>query len=149
MLIAKEEINMSEFVNPTKDSFRRFRELETQGPIHMLNLVKFRAHAVYEDGRSLSGAEAYRLYGLESEPIFKSLGGRIIWSGNPEVMVIGPENREGWDIAFIAEYPDMAAFVSMIRDPDYQKAARHRTAAVEDSRLIRMTPKDPGAGFGL
>jgi uncharacterized protein (DUF1330 family) len=139
---------MTNHVNPSRESFRLFREHPRQGPVQMLNLVKFRARAKYDDGRASTGAEAYRTYGQESGPIFRALGGRIIWSGRPEVMVIGPEAGEDWDIAFIAEYPDMDAFTAMIRDPAYQAAAIHRTAAVENSRLIRMEPLEAGAGFG-
>ena len=37
----------------------------------------------------------------------------------------------------------------MVRDPEYQVLVAHRTAAVADSRLIRMAPVDePGEGFG-
>ena len=139
---------MTDHVNPSRDSFRAFREHPRAGPVQMLNLVRFRRQAIYEDGRDASGAEAYAAYGRESGPIFRALGGRIVWSGRPEVMVIGPEADEAWDIAFIAEYPSVDAFVAMIRDPDYQKAAAHRTAGVENSRLIRMEPLSPGAGFG-
>ena len=62
-------------------------------------------------------------------------------------MLIGPP-EERWDLAFIAEYPSVAAFVAMLRDPDYRLAVRHRQAAVADSRLIRMAPAAPGASFG-
>jgi uncharacterized protein (DUF1330 family) len=140
---------MTDHVNPSRESFRAFRDHPRSGPVQMLNLVKFRARAAYEDGRVATGAEAYDAYGRESGPIFRGLGGRIVWSGRPEVMVIGPETGEDWDIAFIAEYPSVDAFVAMIRDPDYQKAAQHRTAAVENSRLIRMEPRPGGSGFGL
>ncbi len=139
---------MTEFINPTKDSFRSFREISREGPIHMLNLIALNETAVYEDGNRTSGVEAYRSYGRESGPIFRALGGQIIWSGRPELMLIGPDSGENWDIAFIAQYPDGAAFVSMIRDRDYQHATRHRTAAVRDSRLIRMEPLKSGGGFG-
>ena len=134
-------------VNPTRDSFRAFRAHPRKGPVHMLNLIRLRSRAAYDDGRQATGAEAYAAYGRESGPVFRRLGGRIVWSGRPEVMVIGPE-AERWDIAFIAEYPHMEAFVAMIRDPEYQRAVIHRTAAVADSRLIRMEPLPPGAGFG-
>ena len=50
--------------------------------------------------------------------------------------------------AFIAEYPDMDAFITMMRDPAYQAITHHRTAAVQNSRLVRMEPLSPGAGFG-
>ena len=62
-------------------------------------------------------------------------------------MLIGPQD-ERWDICFIAEYPSGAAFVEMVKDPDYQKAVVHRQAAVADSRLVRLAPKASGAGFG-
>jgi uncharacterized protein (DUF1330 family) len=139
---------MSEHVNPSKDNFRAFREAARPGPVHMLNLVKLREKAAYSDGTVATGAEAYKTYGQLSGPIFRSLGGRIIWSGAPEIMLIGPQTGEEWDIAFIAQYPDIAAFVTMMRDPDYQAVTHHRTAAVADSRLIRMKPLDAGAGFG-
>ena len=138
---------MESHINPTKESFARFRETPAEGPIQMLNLIRLRESAAYEDGRRATGAEAYAAYGRESGPVFRALGGRIVWSGRPEVMLIGPE-AELWDIAFIAEYPDLSAFVRMIRDPAYQAAVPHRTAAVADSRLIRMAPLEPGAGFG-
>jgi hypothetical protein len=36
----------------------------------------------------------------------------------------------------------------MIRDPVYREAVKHRQAAVEDSRLIRLAPLTPGKNFG-
>ena len=59
-------------------------------------------------------------------------------------MLIGPP-EERWDLCFIAQYPSVAAFVAMIRDPVYREAVKHRQAAVEDSRLVRLAP---GAGRG-
>ena len=139
--------NPTGFIDPTRDRFARFREMRRPGPVHMLNLLKFREKAAYDDGTDATGAEAYRAYARESGPIFKRLGGRQVWAGKPELMLIGPES-EAWDLAFIAEYPSTDAFVAMLRDPDYREAVRHRQAAVADSRLIRMHPGQPGAHFG-
>lgn len=129
------------------DDFRAFRDNDRPGPIHMLNLVKLRDKAEYEDGRQASGIEAYRAYGEESAPIFSRLGGRIVWRGKMEQMLIGPA-EEAWDICFVAEYPSVAAFVEMVQDPEYRKAMTHRQAAVADSRLIRIAPRDVGENFG-
>ena len=79
--------------------------------------------------------------------MFKRLGGRQVWIGKPQLTLIGPRS-ERWDLAFIAEYPSGAAFIEMLRDPVYREAVKHRQAAVEDSRLIRMKPGKPGAAFG-
>lgn len=138
---------MSGHVDPDRERFGSFKALSREHPIHMLNLIRLKDTAVYDDGQTATGAQAYAAYGRESGPIFRALGGRIVWSGEFELPLIGPAD-ETWDICFIAEYPTAEAFISMIRDPDYQKAVRHRSAAVADSRLIRMKPKQTGEGFG-
>lgn len=138
---------MTGYIDPTRERFGQFRALPEEGPVHMLNLVRLRDAAAYPDGRKATGAEAYAAYGRESGPIFRRVGGRIAWTGDFRFMLIGPED-EHWDHCFIAEYPSGAAFVEMVKDPDYQKAVVHRQAAVADSRLIRIAPRIPGGNFG-
>jgi uncharacterized protein (DUF1330 family) len=138
---------MTDYVDPTKETFAEFRANDRAGPIHMLNLVRLRGRAAYPDGRVATGAEAYAAYGRESLPVFQRLGGAIVWRGRFEMMLIGPA-QERWDLCFIAQYPSVAAFVEMIRDPVYREAVKHRQAAVEDSRLIRLAPGATGVGFG-
>ena len=136
---------MSQYVDPTREQFNAFKDLPRDEPILMLNLIRYRDIADYGDGSSdVTGAEAYRRYGEESGPIFARLGGSIVWRGKPKVVLTGPLD-EHWDAAFIARYPDAHAFLAMVTDPDYQVAVKHRTAAVETSRLIRMGEID-GAG---
>ena len=138
---------MTGFIDPTKETFAAFRAKDRPGPIHMLNLVRFREIAAYPDGRQATGAEAYAAYGRDSLPVFTRLGGRVVWRGRFEHMLIGP-GEEAWDECFIAEYPSVSAFVQMIRDPIYREAVKHRQAAVLDSRLIRLAPAATGSGFG-
>ncbi len=138
---------MTGFIDPTRETFAAFRASDRPGPIHMLNLVRLRARAARPDGRDETGAEAYAAYARESAPVFAALGGAIVWRGRFELMLIGPE-AERWDLCFIAAYPSVAAFAAMIRDPVYREAVKHRQAAVEDSRLVRLAPGGAGAGFG-
>lgn len=138
---------MTGFIDPTRETFAEFRADDRPGAIQMLNLVRLRERAVYPDGRRASGAEAYAAYGRGSAPVFERLGGAIVWRGKFELMLIGPKH-ERWDLCFIAQYPSVAAFVEMIRDPIYREAVKHRQAAVADSRLIRLMPEPIGAGFG-
>jgi len=140
-------LRMTGHIDPTKEAFAAFRADDRPGPIHMLNLVKLRARAAYPDGREATGAEAYAAYGRESLAVFSRLGGSVVWRGRFELMLIGPKD-ERWDLCFIAEYPSVAAFVAMLRDPVYREAVKHRQAAVEDSRLIRLAPGAAGVGFG-
>ncbi len=138
---------MTGHIDPTKEIFAQFRDNDRAGPIHMLNLVRLKPRATYPDGREATGAEAYAAYGRDSLPVFSRLGGKVVWQGAFELMLIGPQS-ERWDHMFIAEYPSVSAFVEMIRDPVYREAVKHRQAAVEDSRLIRTRPLPVGEGFG-
>jgi uncharacterized protein (DUF1330 family) len=142
-----EAMTMTGYIDPTKETFAAFRDSDRPGPIHMLNLVRLRERAAYPDGRIATGAEAYAAYGRESGPVFTRLGGKVAWQGRFELMLIGP-SEERWDHCFIAEYPGVAAFVEMIRDPIYREAVKHRQAAVLDSRLIRLKPLPAGKTFG-
>ena len=139
---------MVDYIDPTKEQFREFSARTRVGPIHMLNLVRLRERANYPDGRTASGAEAYGTYSRESLRVFSRLGGRMVWQGKFEYMLIGPQEGENWDRVFIAEYPSVEAFVEMIRDPVYREAVKHRQAAVLTSRLIRLKPLVLGKGFG-
>jgi len=138
---------MTGHVDPDRERFAIFKAMESKGPIQMLNLVRLRDTAVYEDGIMVTGKEAYSAYGRESGPVFQRLGGRIVWSGNFEMVLIGPD-EEYWDICFIAEYPSSQAFVAMLRDETYRAAVKHRQAAVLDSRLIRLQPGNGRSSFG-
>ncbi|OQW61678.1 MAG: hypothetical protein A4S14_16755 [Proteobacteria bacterium SG_bin9] len=138
---------MTGHIDPTKEIFAIFRENNRPGPIQMLNLVRLRDQAAYPDGRKATGWDAYASYGRDSGPVFTRLGGKIIWQGRFELMLIGPQS-ERWDHCFIAEYPSVGAFVEMIRDPVYREAVKHRQAAVEDSRLIRHAALPIGKNFG-
>ena len=139
---------MDAHVDPERAAFEAFKALPRDVPVAMLNLLRFRDRAEYPAGHAragdtLSGAEAYRLYGAESGPVFRGVGGTILWSGRPELVLIGPAD-ERWDAAFIARYPTASAFLAMVTDPAYRLAVVHRQAAVMTSRLIRMATDDSG-----
>ncbi len=140
------------YLDPTRESFDAFKALPRDVPINMLNLLRFHEHAQYPDGHpnadnGWSGARAYQEYGKTSGPIFARVGGSIIWRGQMECMVIGPQDKQ-WDASFIARYPTSGAFMEMVTDPDYQKAVVNRQAAVLTSRLIRFGEIAGPATFG-
>lgn len=133
---------MTGHIDPEREAFKLFKELPRDEPIQMLNLLRLRDKAAYPDGREVSGFEAYKTYGQTSGPIFKRVGGTIVWRGAPKLTLIGP-SEENWHLSFVAAYPSAAAFLEMVTDPVYQnEAVPHRQAAVLDSRLIRHTPLD-------
>jgi len=140
------------YIDPDREAWTQFKGLPNDAPVQMLNLIKLRPLADYpadhpDQGQGKTGLDAYRAYGRTSAGIFARVGGRQIWAGKPQVMVTGPQD-EAWDLAFIAEYPSPAAFIEMVRDPEYREFVKHRTAGVADSRLLCLAPVTPGAGFG-
>ena len=143
---------MTGSVDPTREAMTVFRGLPLDRPIAMINLLRFRETAAYPADHSdhagtRTGAQAYAAYGRAAAPPFARSGGHQVWLGRPEQTLIGPAD-EAWDLAFIAAYPSGEAFLTMLRDPEYQAAVVHRQAAVADSRLIRCEPSEAGAGFG-
>lgn len=143
---------MTGSIDPSRAQFDAFKALPRDTPIQMLNLVRLKPLADYPQdhpnhGKGMSGLDAYRAYGRESAEVFTRVGGRQVWAGRPETVVTGPQD-ERWDLAFIAEYPNAGAFLAMVTDPGYREVVKHRTAGVEDSRLIRLAPLTPGEGFG-
>jgi len=139
-------------VDPTREQLDRFKALDRDQPVDMLNLVRLRDRAAYPEDHALakaelSGAEAYACYGAETAPILKRLGVSILWRGGFEAVLIGPAG-EHWDHVFVARYPSAHAFLRMVTEPDYRQAVLHRQAAVETSRLIRCSPTETGETFG-
>ena len=133
-------------VDPTRAQFAAMMRLPQKRPIAMLNLIRFRDQAVYPPdhemhAKHVSGREAYRRYGEAIAPLLGEIGGKMLWSYEPESVVIGPEAPDYWHACFVAYYPSSIAFATFIQSPLYkQSALPHRTAAVQDSRLIRLNP---------
>ena len=115
-------------------------------PITNLNLLRFRDVAEYGAGGTFppcSGREAYfGRYAVGVMPIATRLGARAIWSGAARAHLVCPQG-ERWDEILIMEYPTPNALLALFNDPEYQRHMIHRTAALEDSRLIAMQANDP------
>jgi uncharacterized protein (DUF1330 family) len=109
----------------------------------MLNLLKFKDKAVYEDGRpcELSGREAYALYGKTFKEIMGPQGVNILYSGEMRGVLIG-QGDDLWDAMALIQYPSTQVMLDMLRNEDYQQAQQHRAAGLEGQLLIEC-----GAGF--
>ncbi|MZR61419.1 DUF1330 domain-containing protein [Alcanivorax sp. DP30] len=107
-------------------------------PIVMLNLLRYRETARYKDGEAdYSGREAYQKYSEVAFGKVQGVGGEMVWKGRALAGVIAPEG-EKWDSVLLVRYPSKQAFASMLADPEYRQATKHRTAALEEARLIAM-----------
>lgn len=102
------------------------------GPIFMVNLLKFKERAEYEDGRAadMSGKEAYMIYGRAVTDILPKFGGKAIFAGDVTFLSLG-KAEELWDEVAIAMYPRRADMVRMSMSPEWQEAAVHRSAGLK------------------
>lgn len=134
-------------INPTADEIAALRaEPPDTGPIVMINLLRYRDRAEYpaDSGHApCTGREAYERYAALAFEEVVAVGGHLRWAGAVAQTVIGPAS-ERWDDALLVEYPTIGAFLGMISKPSYQAAAVHRTAALDDSRLIRTAGLERG-----
>ena len=119
-------------VKPNDEQMAGFLEGDIDSPIEMVNLLKFKDKAEYEDGRitELSGEEAYSIYGMEVQEHLKKVGGESIFFGTVERLMLG-EVEELWDWVAIAKYPSRKAMLEMMLYPDYQESEKHRSAGLK------------------
>ena len=119
-------------VAPNEEQINGFLENPEIGPISMVNLLKFKDKAVYEDGRdtSLTGEEAYRLYAAEVINLVQKYGGEFLFARKVNRLMLGVV-EEMWDSIAIAKYPSRKPMFEMTMDPEYQKIHVHRDAGLE------------------
>jgi uncharacterized protein (DUF1330 family) len=127
---------------PTTEQIFALGRDSSSEPIVMLNLLRFRPHARYMDGRhtDLSGAEAYSLYAEKMRAIVEREGGRFLFAGDIKSVPIG-EIEEVWDVVGLVEYPSSAAFVRIATSPEVAEIAVHRAAGLEGQLLIRVSQR--------
>ena len=78
-------------VHPTKEQMEGFLEGDNEAPIAMLNLLKFKEKAEYEDGRDtdLTGEQAYATYSEEVVEHLKKVGGKVSFGGSINSLMLG------------------------------------------------------------
>jgi len=137
-------MNVENAVVPTPEQIRELTEDGHDQPIYMVNLLKFKEKAEYEDGREteLSGQEAYGIYGMEVAGHLAKVGGKPVIGGQVTGLRLGVV-EELWDVVAIAMYPNRKAMLTMIMNPEYQKSAEHRAAGLAGQLNIEM--KLPGS----
>ncbi len=94
------------YLNPTQEAGRDFIMRGIEGPVVMLNLLRFREVADYSANPELapqtqiSGAQAYNLYMAHTLPFLHKSGGEILFLGQGGPLLIGPTS-ECWDCAML------------------------------------------------
>jgi hypothetical protein len=117
---------------------------QLKGDILMLNLLRFRAIADYSatpelaPDTAISGADAYKLYIEHTLPYLRETGGDLIFVGAGGQFLIGPQT-ERWDLAMLVRQTSVESFLAFVSHKGYLAGMGHRTAALEDSRLLPLS----------
>ncbi len=125
-------MNVTNEVMPTSDErIKEMMQPGPDGPISMVNLLKFKEHAEYEDGRetTLTGREAYEIYGRGVSKLLTDYGGKLTFAGDVTFLALGQVD-DLWDEVAIAQYPSRAELWKMSTSPEWQELAVHRTAGL-------------------
>lgn len=107
--------------------------LPDDGPVAMVNLVRFRERSLDGNG---SGWDAYTRYSRADMPLLKRVGGIVLWAGHVEGVAVGDLGEGRWDWVVVVHYPSRAAFLSMMTSPEYQLANVDRENGVEDHVIL-------------
>ena len=102
-----------------------------EGPIFMVNLLKFKDRAQYQDNRQseLTGREAYQIYGQAVSKLIGEYGGELVFHADVTFLALG-QVEELWDEIAIAKYPNRAALLAMSTSQEWRDATVHRTAGL-------------------
>jgi uncharacterized protein (DUF1330 family) len=138
-------------ITPTREQFTEFAHGTREGEVVMINLLHFARpdHAAPPpdagadtdtDTESSSGAGAYREYSDQVVKMVESRGGKVIWTGRPENVLIGDSVADDWDLVALVSYPSRAAFIDMVTSPKYEEAHTHRERGLDRTVLLACEP---------
>jgi uncharacterized protein (DUF1330 family) len=132
---------MTAHIDPTPAAGRALMLRGLQGPVGMLNLLRFRAVADYSaapdlaPAQPISGAAAYELYVAHTRPWLERSGGAVLFDGDGGDVLIGPDG-ERWDRVMLIRQTSLHSFMAFADNADYLAGLGHRSAALVDSRLL-------------
>jgi uncharacterized protein (DUF1330 family) len=132
-------------ITPTREQFTEFAHGTREGEVVMINLLHFARRDVDEDddaraAKPSAGAGAYREYSNQVVKMVESRGGKVIWTGRPENVLIGDSDADDWDLVALVSYPSRAAFIDMVTSPKYEEAHTHRERGLDRTVLLACEP---------
>jgi uncharacterized protein (DUF1330 family) len=134
-------------ITPTREQFTEFAHVTRDGEVVMINLLHF-AKGESSDGAGgertgsgePTGSGAYRDYSDQVVKMVEARGGRVIWTGRPENVLIGDGEQDAWDLVALVSYPSRAAFIDMVTSSSYQEAHTHRERGLDRTVLLACEP---------
>ncbi len=135
------------FIEPSQEGGAALFSRQIAGEIVMLNLLRFRDIADYSANPELkpdepiSGAEAYQKYIDHTLPLLEESGGDVMFLGKGGKYLIGPQ-EEQWDLVMLIRQNSLSDFMAFASNQSYLAGLGHRTAALEDSRLLPLVESE-------
>ena len=122
---------------PTPEQIQELMKGPEDSPVVMVNLLKFKERA---DGQNseMSGAESYMKYGEKMKKFVESKGGRFIWSGRVDSMVVG-ESDVAFQVVALVEYPNRKAFLEIVTSAHVAEIGKDRARGLAGQWLIATT----------
>ena len=131
-------------------NIERVEQSNHDGPVTMLNLVKYRDRSADGDG---SGRDAYQRYTKPVVAYIEKRGGKVLWAGviGESALQDGLSDEEvDWDWGLLVYYPNRAAFLDMVTSAEYLEANKDRTNGVAKHAILAsktlMLEPFPGDG---
>jgi len=121
-------------IYPTPEQIAALLAGPDDAPVVMLNVLRFKPRADGPD-EGASGEEAYMRYADAMREIVESSGGRFVWMGRVESVVIGDDGAR-FDVVGLVEYPSRRKFVEIATSDRVRDIGVHRTAGLESQWLI-------------
>lgn len=113
---------------------------EDDGPVWMVNLMKYREEAAYADGtKGVSGREADDRYAPVK--ILREIGAEIPFFGDVIMTPWGDGTQ--WDRVAVVKYPTRRSFLEMQNRKDFQAKHEHKDAGMEFTFVIGCQPLQP------
>ncbi|MEL6860313.1 MAG: DUF1330 domain-containing protein [Pseudomonadota bacterium] len=139
---------INEVVPSDPKQIAQMAEKGPEGPIFMINLLKFKDKAEYADGREtdLTGREAYQLYGAGVAGLLPEFDGRFFFMADTTFLSLGQVD-ELWDEVAIAAYKDRNALFRMSRSKEWLALAVHREAGLAGQLNIESVMPKMMAGL--
>jgi hypothetical protein len=120
---------------PAPEQMAAFLEKPDDGPIVMVNLLRFKEAATAPD-EGISGEEAYqKRYVVPMLEFIRARGARVLWSGRVSDQVMGKGGEQFHWIGLV-EYPSRQAFFEIATHPHVREIGLHRAAGLEGQWLI-------------
>lgn len=132
------------YLAPTQESGKAFMMRQMPGHVVMLNLLRFRPMADYSatpelaPKSAITGAAAFQRYVEHTLPYLRETGGELMFLGAGGSLLIGP-SHDRWDLAMLVRQQSVESFLAFAKHESYLSGLGHRTAALEDSRLLPLS----------